>query len=213
MKSVQIQDQGKIDVKLRDGVYLGTLLSPAEVAQATAERSERLPCEVQRWTLCGDVDPSVFSMLHASGQPQRSNERLTVVVSESGMRYAVFTHQVGVFQHRYVAALFDQKMVRCVRAVAHGDALGFSLGGEGTHALIWPTAFGVMEFLPLLPLCCETPPGQEKRMLRDFADTVLELRDPRRIPSALDGVTVGFASVSAIAPEALIDKVAAHHGH
>lgn len=211
MKPAQIQEQRKVDFKLRDGIYLGTLLSPAEVAQATAERSERLPSAAQRWTLCGDVDPSVFSMLHASGQPQQSNERLTILVSASGQRYVVFTHQVGVFQHRYVAALFDTKMMRCVRAVAHGDALGFSLGGEGAQALIWPTAFGVMEFLPLLPLCRETPQGQEKRMLREFADTVLELRDPRRIPSALDGVTVRYASVSAIAPEALIDKVAAHH--
>jgi len=206
MKTGQTAEPENVDVKLREGIYLGALMSPAEVMRATAGRREGLRGTAQRWTFCGDVDPTIFSMLQASRHPQRDNERLTVLVSASGLRYAVFTHQAGPFQHRYVAALFDPKVVSCVRAVAHGDALGFSLGGEGTQAVIWPTEFGVREFLPLLPLCDETPLRQEKHVLREFVDTVLELRDPRRIPSSMNGVVVRFASVSAIAPEALIEQ-------
>lgn len=66
-------------------------------------------------------------------------------------------------------------------------------------------------FQPLLPMCKEASLGLGESALREYVDTVLELRDPRRIPSSLEGVAVKLASVSAVAPEQLIEKLAAHH--
>ncbi|WP_291216363.1 hypothetical protein [Hydrogenophaga sp.] len=211
MKQDQTAELKKVDFKLREGIYLGALLSPADVKKATAGVGTALPGALHRWTLCGDIDPTIFSMLEASGYPQQENERLTVLAAASGLHYAVFTHQAGPFQHRYVAPLFDHKVANCVRAVAHGDALGYSLAGDGPTAAVWAASFGVREFQPLLPMCKEASLGLGESALREYVDTVLELRDPRRIPSSLEGVAVKLASVSAVAPEQLIEKLAAHH--
>lgn len=72
-------------------------------------------------------------------------------------------------------------------------------------------ARNTQEFQPLLPMCKEASLGLGESALREYVDTVLELRDPRRIPSSLEGVAVKLASVSAVAPEQLIEKLAAHH--
>lgn len=212
MKQGQIEATDKFDFRLREGVYLGALMSPAEVARAVAGCSESVRDAACRWTLCGDIEPAIFSTLQASGHPQQENERMTVFVSSLGLGHAVFTHQAGPLQHRFVVPLYESKVVNCVRAVAHGDSLGYSLGGEGSCAAIWQTDFGVAEFLPLLPLCRAAPLGHEERVLREYVATVLELRDPERIPSSLDGVAVRFASVTAIAPDEVIAKVAANKG-
>lgn len=211
MQQVHDEAQSNEIFKAREGIYLGTLMSPAEVARATAGRKEKLK-DAQRWTMCGDIDPDIFSMLQAAGHPQQEWERLTVFSGPSGARYAVVTHQAGPFQHRYVAPLFDAKVARCIRAVAHGDTFGYLLGGGAAHAAIWETRFGVQEFLPLLPLCSDPPVGREEVVLKEYLNTVLELRRPERIPSAFDGVAVRFASVSAISPKDLIKQVGVHPG-
>lgn len=212
MKQGHIEIPGKLDVRMCEGVCLGTLMSPAEVTRAIAGYSDSVQSVARRWTLCGDVEPAIFSALQASGHPQQRNERMTVLASSSGLLHAVFTHQAGPFQHRYVVPLYDPKVMSCVRAVACGDALGYSLGGQGTHAAIWAADFGVKEFQPLLGLCRETLPGDEERVLQEYAAAVVELREPDRIPSVADGVVVRLASVTAIAPDALIDKVAKRKG-
>lgn len=212
MKQGQIEETERLDFRLREGVYLGALMSPAEVARAVAGRSKSLQKAACRWTLCGDVEPTIFSALQASGHPQQKNERMTVLASSSGLGHAVFTHQAGALQHRFVVPLYEAKVVNCVRAIAHGDSFGYSLGGEGSHAAIWATDFSAAEFMPLLPFCRAEPLGQEERVLQEYVATVLELRDPERIPSSLDGVAVRFASVTAIAPDEVIAKVAASKG-
>lgn len=207
MKQGQHDHQRALGCKVIDGIYIGALKSPAEVAKALAGRHEVPPGVSRRWTLCGDIDTMMFETLQACGHPQQRNERLSIFGGESGARYAVITHQAGNFQHRYLAPLFEPRVVACVKAIAHGDALGYLLGGEGEQAAVWPSDFGMREFLPLLSMCTDTPKGLEaERVVGEFFESVLELKDPGRIPS-LDGTQVRLASVSAIAPELLIKEV------
>lgn len=207
MKQGQHDEQRAHGCKVIDGIYIGALKSPAEVAQAFSGRNELHPGVTRRWTLCGEVDQMMFETLHACGHPEQRNERLSVFGGESGVRYAVITHQAGSFQHRYLAPLFEPKVVAFVKAVAHGDALGYLLGGEGAQAAVWQSDFGIREFLPLMSMCTDTPKGLEaERVVEEFFESVLELKDPGRIPS-LDGTRVRLASVSAIAPELLIKEI------
>ena len=212
MKTDQHVEEKSTDSKLCEGVYLGALMSPAEVKSATSGRSNAVPGELHRWTLCGDVDPIIFSMLNAHGNLQQDNERLTVFGNDLELHYAVFTHQAGYFQHRFLVPLYDPKAAACVRAVAHGDAMGYSLAGQGTKATVWATRLGVKELMPLLPMCSEAPAGRERHVLRDYVDTVMHLRDPKCIASSVEGLDVRFASVSAIAPESLLDRIAGRLG-
>jgi len=199
-----------LDFQLCTGAYLGSLMSPADVKRATAGRAQSLPDELYRWTLCGEIDQALFSLLRACGHPQQGRERLTVVGQSPQVRYAVFTHQAGSFQHRFLVPLYDPKAAAFISAVAHGDAMGYSLAGQGSEAAVWATRLSATELMPLLPMCSESVAGSESMVLRDYVDVVMRLRDPSCIPSVTKGVDVKLASVSAIAPDCLLDRVAGH---
>jgi hypothetical protein len=158
------------------------------------------------------VAPDLFGELQASRVLPTQNERITAFTGPSGLRYAVFTHQAGAFQHRYLAPLFDTRVANCIRDIAAGAAFGYSLCGEGEQAIVWPTVLDGRGFVPLVSLCASVPSGQEHELLEEYASVVREVKDPERVPSLLEGVQVRYASVSAIPPQELMERVAAQCG-
>lgn len=208
MKTGHHSEHSHLDFQLCTGVYLGSLMSPADVRRATAGHGEDFPVELYRWTLCGEMDHANFLLLGACGHPQKNSERLTVFEQDPHHHCAVFTHQAGSFQHRFLVPLYDPKAAEFLRAVAHGDAMGYSLAGQGSQAAVWATTLGASELMPLLPLCGESMAGREPQVLRDYVEMVMRLRDPGCIQSDTQGITVKFASVSAIAPDRLLDRIA-----
>lgn len=208
----QIKTEKTRDFKIAPGIYLGVLMSPAEVATATHGREEAVYKALERWTLCGDVSPSAFHVMEYVTKVERANERLTAFSSPAGFGYAMFTHQVGAFQHRYLVPLFDSRVTECLDDITTDGTLGFSLAGDDSQAIVWRTVLGPRDFLPLKVMCGEVPHGQEELALEEYARLLAEARDPARIPSVLDGVTVKYASVSGIPPNDVLTRLATRYG-
>lgn len=198
--------------RIAHGIYLGLLMSPADVARATAARNSPVYNVLQRWTLCGDVSPTVFEVLQAVQKKARVNERVTAFSSAAGHSYVMFTHQVGTFQHRYFLPLFDSKVAQCLADITCAGALGYSLAGESNQGLVWPSCLSPRDFLPLKAMCGTVAEGEEEAVLDEYARLLDEARDPARIPSVVEGVTVRYASVSAIPPADVMAQLASRYG-
>lgn len=202
--------------KVTQGVYVGVLMSPAEVSAATRGREGEgegdLYRGLRRWTLCGDVSPALLEVLRVARMKFGSNERISAFTAPSGLHYAVFTHQLAVFQHRYVVPLFDSVVVRCMQEVVQGGGLGYCLAGENDQAIVWPSVAGAREVMPIAALCGGVADGQEEQALEEYSRMLRELCEPQRVPSLLPGVAVQYASVSAIAPLDLMERMTQRFG-
>jgi hypothetical protein len=198
--------------KVGPGVYVGALMSPAQVARATKHHPTETCKALARWTLCGDVSPAAFSVLRAAGWPARVCERLTVLTSPMSLTYWVAAHQVGSFQHRFIAPLFDASVKTCVSALSRGEPLGYSMAGEGDQAVVWASRADAPAFAPVLALCTELPAGDEETVLSDYSAAVNELRHPERISSLIEDKAVTHTSVSVIAPRQILERLAARYG-
>jgi hypothetical protein len=203
---------GITNFRIAHGVYMGVLMSPSEVAAATCNRPGELARALARWTLCGDISPSVFELLRATQMLSGAIERVTAFSSGSGLHYATFTHQVGAFQHRYLVPLFDRRVVQCLEDVCGDGALGYSLAGESDEAIVWPSMLGPRDFMPLKALCASVPAGHEEQVLEEYSSVLREARDPERIPTVIAGTPVRFASVTAVPPGALVARLATRYG-
>ncbi len=204
--------QSGTNFRIAHGVYMGVLMSPSEVAAATSGRPSELSGALSRWTLCGDVSPSLFELLQVTQMLTGANERVTAFSSRTGLHYATFTHQVGAFQHRYLVPLFDRRAVKCLKEVGGDGALGYSLSGESDRAIVWRSVLGPRDFLPVKALCATVPEGQEEQVLEEYATVLREAQDPERIPTLIIGTRVRFASVTAIPPQDLLGRLATRNG-
>jgi hypothetical protein len=200
------------DFRIAHGVYLGVLMSPSEVARATDAVPAELSRALSRWTLCGDISPTVFDLLQATRMLGGANERLTAFSGRSGLYYAVFTHQVAAYQHRYLLPLYDGRVAQCLEDVCGDGALGYSLAGEGDQAIVWRSVLGPRDFMPVKALCSSMPEGQEEQVLEEYATVLREARDPERIPSTIAGTPVRFASVTAVPPGDLLARLGKRYG-
>lgn len=141
-----------------------------------------------------------------------ANERVTAFSSPAGNSYAALTHQIGAFQHRYFVPLFDAKVAECLGEISREGSLGYSLAGENNQAIVWPSVLGPRDFVAVRAMCGSIPEGQEEEALQEYARLLGEARDPARIPSVVEGVTVKYASVSAIAPSDVVARLARRYG-
>lgn len=197
--------------KVKHGVYLGVLMSPTEVAQATRSRDDQY-ISLHRWTLCGEVSPAVFDILQLTQMRPGNNERVTALTAPSGLNYALFTHQVAMFQHRYVVPLFDRQVAECIDKVGHQGGLGYSLAGEGELALVWPSTLAARDVMPLQVLCSGVPEGREEQALEEYSRMLSDAQDPQRIPSLVEGCVVRHVSVSAIPPRDVVERMTRRYG-
>lgn len=209
MEHKDTQEEGSN--RLAKGLYVGVLMAPEDVRKATRRREGDLYRRLERWTLCGDVSPALLDVLQAAGG-FGDNERITAVSAPSGLQYAVFTHQLAFFQHRYLVPLFDAQVNRCLQEVAQGGSLGYSLSGEQEQAMVWPSLLGAREVMPLAALCGAVAQGQEEHALDEYSRVLQEVRDPERIPSLLQGTPVRYASVTVIPPHGILERVLKRYG-
>jgi hypothetical protein len=200
------------NLRIGQGLYLGTLMSPEEVAQATATRDNPAYSTLHRWTLCGDVSPTLFDLVSVMQKRTAANERVTAFSSPAGNNYLAVTHQIGAFQHRYFLPLFDAKVTECLDAITRDGSLGYSLGGENDQAIVWPSVLRLRDFVAVRSMCGNVPEGKEQETLEEYAKLLGEAQDPARIPSVVEGVTVKYASVSAIPPIDVVARLARRYG-
>lgn len=186
--------------KVAHNVHVGVLMAPMEVARATRDREGGLYRGLLRWTLCGEVSPAMFDVLQATEMRLGKNERITAFSGPSGLNYALFTQQMAMFQHRYLVPLYDGQVARCMDEVGRLGGLGYSLAGEGDHALVWPSVLGARDVMPLHVLCGAVAEGQEEQAVDEYSRMLAEARHPQRIPSLVQGTVVRHVAVSAIPP-------------
>ncbi|WP_427913954.1 hypothetical protein ACPWT1_03065 [Ramlibacter sp. MMS24-I3-19] len=208
----QTTEDNETSFRIAPGVYLGVLMTPDEVARATADRDHPVYGSLHRWTLCGDVSPAAFDLLQALHNPAAVNERLTAFSSPAGHSYVVLTHQVSSYQHRYFVPLYDSKVRNCIEDITRNGALGYSLAGESHQALVWSSCIGARDFVPLKAMCGAVPEGEEEPVLEEYSRLLAEVRHPARIPSVVEGVTVRYASVTAIPPAEVMAQLARRYG-
>jgi hypothetical protein len=211
MRDPKTYDQGT-NFRIARGLYLGALMSPAEVAHATSTRDDPVYNTLHRWTLCGDVSPALFELLRVMQRQGAANERVTAFSSQAGNSYVAISHQIGAFQHRFFLPLFDAKVAECLASITGEGRLGYSVAGENNEAIVWPSVLGSRDFIPVRAMCGNIPEGREEETLEEYARLLGEARDPARIPSVLEGVTVKYASVSAIAPSDVVARLARRYG-
>lgn len=211
MKHKQTQ-AGTSNYKVVGGIYVGVLMSPADVSKATQGRKGEMYKQLCRWTFCGDVSPGLLDLLQVSHLRPGANERITAFTAPSGLNYAVFTHQVSSLQHRFLVPLFDGHVVKCIEEVGRGGPLGYSLAAENDKAIVWPSVLGSRDVRPLGALCTAVKDGQEEEVMEEYARVLAEAREPERIPSLVQGTVVRYVSVSVIPPLDVMERLAQRRG-
>lgn len=191
------------------GIHLGRLMSPSEVASATANRSGPEYEWLRRWTLCGEVGENMFELVReAVLKPM--GERLGAFTSPVGCQYAVFAHQVLSWQHRLLLPLYEQKAANFLSDAAR-QGFGYSLAGEETEAVVWTSAADASALMALRVLCAPVPDGRDEDALAELPLVVAEVKDAGRIAPVGDAGAVKHVSVSVIPPEGLVGRIAARY--
>jgi hypothetical protein len=188
--------------------YFARLMSPKEVAQATAVQ----PLQVQQvtaghWSLCGDVSTPMFNLLRevpAANFPMR----LTGFSSSGGYGYCVITQQVQQYQHRFVLCLYDPIVRHFIQSLSNADKLLLSLGNDdGIEALLLVNPLTSGEFLPLLAMSLEADLKGQIEALQELPLVVERIGNPLAVPSMVPGQVVKNVCVSFLLPE-FVEKTA-----
>lgn len=180
--------------------YFATLMNPSEVAQATRE----YPSELQRrvagkWTVCGDVSPTMFSLMQAE-KSEVLQLRLTAFKSGDGFGYAVLTHQIRGHQHRLIMCLYDPP-VREFLSAAPSQGVAFLLGNDDQgNCIILDSPIRPSEFLPLLAVAPAASSEAQHRALGELPDMLTVLAHRLQIPTLHPEYVVTNVSTSLLLP-------------
>lgn len=200
LKTLTYPPAGSADQRAR--LFPATIMTPEEV-QAGMPQSQQSVAEQLRghWMLCGDVDHKMFELLMSSKVFQVGH-RASAFTSPSGSGYALFTHQVGVHQHRFVLPLWCDEVRQYLDALQQ-EPYGFMLGDEGESAgWVLPGVATAAELAPLRELCLAQPP-MSAELLAELPMAVVVLSAPDAIPSVFEHSRVEAVSISVVVPSPL----------
>ena len=178
-------------------------MSPAEVLEATVNQPEAVRGLVNdRWVLCGDVSEQMFSMLQGSTE-KAFPTRVTGLSTKVGAHYAVISHQIFNWQHRFLLPLYDEYVQAFIKVAAKGR-IAYMLGNDGaSEAIVFDNIVPFRSFVPVAEMCKPmTQEAQEDAML-EMRFVIHELSLPGKIPTLLDRQAVKYVSVSAVMPQVL----------
>jgi hypothetical protein len=191
--------------RVAPGIYYGRLMSPEEVGDAIRDRAEAERRAIGApWTLCGDVTRDLFELLRSSRLLDRAMERISAFSSPEGANYAVFTNQLGAFQHRFLVPLYDEGAIAFVKDLTK-CRLAYSLGGDDTsEAVLWWSQLRPHEVLPLQALCGQLPPEHEGRVAQEYPNIVRAMVNAAQVPSTRADVAVKYVTVAAVPPHRVL---------
>lgn len=187
-------------------LFPATIMTPEEVQSGLLHEQQSVAERLRgHWMLCGDVDHRMFELLISSKVYQVAH-RASAFTSPSGSGYALFTHQVGGFQHRYVLPLWCDDVERYLNALQR-EPYGFMLGDEGEGAdFILPGVATGEELAPLRELCMAQP-AMSDELLAELPMAVVVLSAPDAIPSLFEHSQVEAVSVSVVVPSPLGEHI------
>jgi hypothetical protein len=183
------------------------VMTPTEVREALQNRP---PVEQSwtegKWYLCGDVQTQLFLLANAQFG-SRMKERITAYSTPVGGHYAVISHQVLGWCHRFLLPLYEPKVMALLTGL-RTQKLGFSLGNAGGEgAVLVSSNFNAAAFAPLVPMARALPDGQLKRVFRELPKVINSMNDPGQIPSMVEGIDIVDVSVSVVMPASAIMKI------
>jgi len=191
---------------------LARVMSPTEVQMATRDR----PVEAQdalagRWMVCGDLKADAFDRMTAMGGADLP-WRLSGFTSTEGVHYAVITHQLEDYQHRFMLPAWSAPVRAFIRAAGAGEGYGFMFGRDGGDAalVVFGRATGEMfgslrEFF--------SPPDNDslRRGIAELPRALSTLGRPDAIPSILPAKEVKSVSVSVAVPPLSVSRAEFAH--
>lgn len=180
-------------------LFPATIMTPEEVQSGLPQEPQGVAERLRgHWMLCGDVDHRMFELL-ISSKVYQVGHRASAFTSPSGSGYALFTHQVGGFQHRFVLPLWCDDVERYLNALQR-EPYGFMLGDEGKGAdFILPGVATGEELAPLRELCMAQP-AMSDELFAELPMAVVVLSAPDAIPSLFEHSRVEAVSLSVVVP-------------
>lgn len=175
-------------------------MDPLEVKNAV----ENYPSAVNIWTnkkwyLCGDAKSELFSMFKADFRESVA-VHLTAYDTPAGVSYAVISHQIYGWTHRFVLPLYEKK-VRTMLLDLQKAELGFMFGNEGEQdAVLLHCPLTAPAFAPLLAKANPLPREKLQKVLAELPWVIRVMNEPNQVPSLRQGERVTDVSVSAVLP-------------
>lgn len=175
-------------------------MDPLEVKKAVENRPSAVGSWTKsKWYLCGDAKTELFSMFKA-GFRESVAVRLTAYDTPAGGSYAVISHQIYGWTHRFVLPLYEPK-VRAMLLDLQSAELGFMFGNEGEEdAVLLHCPLGAPAFLPLLAKSNPLRKSTLKDVLAELPQVIRTMNVPNQVPSLRRGECVTDVSVSAVLP-------------
>lgn len=180
---------------------LARVMSPTEVQMATRDR----PVEAQgalagRWMVCGDLKADAFDRMTAMGRADLP-WRLSGFTSTEGVHYAVITHQLEDYQHRFLLPAWSATVRAFIKAAGAGEGYGFMFGRDGGDAAFAVFGRATREMFGSLREFFSPPDNDAlRRGMAELPRALATLGRPGAIPSIVPDHEVKSVSVSVALP-------------
>ena len=177
------------------------IMSPAEVHNATSGYAPVVNEWVKgKWYLCGDVQSELFAVMKAEIRDAVS-VRLTAFNTPAGGSYAVISHQLFGWAHRFVLPLYEPDVGKFLLATQQ-EELGFMFGNDGaTDAVLLHSPLKGPMFAPLLAMTNPLSKATIHDVIGELPTVIGALKLPPQVPSLRRGETVTDVSVSVVLPK------------
>lgn len=197
---------------IQGSFFPARLMDPLEVKTAIENR----PPEVGSWTsgkwyLCGDVRSELFAMFKADFRDAIS-VRLTAFSTPAGGHYAVVSHQLFGWAHRFVLPLYEPKVQEMLLEMQKAE-LGFLFGNEGAQdAVLTRSPLSRAAFAPLLAMSNSLPNDSVLKVIAELPRVISSMNQPKQVPSLRRGEKVEDVSVSVVLPTQAIKHMQSKNG-
>ena len=202
-----------LDVPFRGGqgsFFPARLMDPLEVKTAIENRHPEIGSWTSgKWYLCGDVRSELFGMLKAEFRDAIA-VRLTAYTTPAGGHYAVVSHQLFRWAHRFVLPLYEPKVQEMLMEMQKAK-LGFIFGNEGAQdAVLTRSPLSRAAFAPLLAMSNSLPTDSVLKVIAELPRVISAMNFPKQVPSLRRGEKVEDVSVSVVLPTQAIAQFCSH---
>lgn len=186
------------------------LIDPLEVKSAIENRPPEVGSRTSgKWYLCGDVRSEFFAMFKAEFRDAIA-VRLTAFSTPAGGHYAVVSHQLFGWAHRFVLPLYEPKVQEMLVEMQKAE-LGFIFGNEGAQdAVLTLSPLSRAAFAPLLAMSNSLPNNSALKVIAELPRVISAMNEPKQVPSLRRGEKVEDVSVSVVLPTQAMAQFCSH---
>lgn len=185
---------------IQGSFFPARLINPLEVKTAIENRPLEVGSRTSgKWYLCGDVRSEFFAMFKAEFRDAIA-VRLTAYITPAGGHYAVVSHQLFGWAHRFVLPLYEPKVQEMLMEMQKAE-LGFIFGNEGAQdAVLTRSPLSRVAFAPLLAMSNSLHNNSALKVIAELPRVISAMNEPKQVPSLRRGEKVEDVSVSFVLP-------------